>query len=116
MENVVAILAGLISLALMLAMVAGMWKAFTKAGQPGWAIFVPIYNLVCILKIAGQPIWMIIGFFIPLINFLTLCWIFHNVAKRFGGGIGMSLLMIFLSPIGWMVLGFGGAQYNANVA
>jgi len=34
--------------------VAG-WDIFTKAGQPGWAILIPIYNLYIMLKIAGKP-------------------------------------------------------------
>ena len=34
--------------------VAGMWKIFEKAGQPGWAAIVPIYNLFVLTQIAGK--------------------------------------------------------------
>mgnify|MGYP000299418452 CR=1 FL=1 len=27
----------------------GMWKVFDKAGQPGWAVLIPIYNLILTL-------------------------------------------------------------------
>ena len=27
----------------------GMWKVFTKAGEPGWAVLIPIYNLIVLL-------------------------------------------------------------------
>ena len=27
-------------------MIAAMWKVFTKAGKPGWAAIVPIYNII----------------------------------------------------------------------
>ena len=33
----------------------GMWKVFTKAGQPGWAVLIPIYNFIVLLRIAGLP-------------------------------------------------------------
>ena len=36
-------------------MIAAMWKIFEKAGQPGWAAIVPIYNLYVLLKIVGSP-------------------------------------------------------------
>jgi hypothetical protein len=31
------------------------WVVFTKAGQPGWAALIPIYNIYIILKIVGRP-------------------------------------------------------------
>ena len=39
------ILATAASLAVAVVVLAGFWKVFTKAGQPGWAAIVPIYNL-----------------------------------------------------------------------
>ena len=33
----------------------GMWKTFDKAGQPGWAVLIPIYNIIVLLRIAGLP-------------------------------------------------------------
>ena len=47
--------------------VAG-WKVFAKAGEPGWGVFVPIYNLYLVCKISGRPEWWLILFFIPLVN------------------------------------------------
>ena len=46
----------LIWVALMILVLAGGWKMFTKAGKPGWAIIIPIYNLIVMLEIAGKPI------------------------------------------------------------
>ena len=43
-------------LAIVVLVVAGLWKVFVKAGEPGWAALVPIYNLVVLLKIAGKPL------------------------------------------------------------
>ena len=41
------------------------WKIFTKAGKPGWASLIPIYNLVVYLEIVGRPIWWLVWFLIP---------------------------------------------------
>src|SRR5207247_3757401 len=51
--------------ALAILMIAALWKIFVKAGEPGWAAIVPIYNLIVILKIVGKPLWWIILFLIP---------------------------------------------------
>ena len=41
------------------------WKIYAKAGQPGWAVLVPIYNVVALMQIAGKPIWWVVLYFIP---------------------------------------------------
>jgi len=38
-----------------LVMVVSLWKIFTKAGQPGWASIIPIYNTVVILEPLPTP-------------------------------------------------------------
>ena len=94
--------------------IAGMWKAFAKAGQPGWACIVPIYNIIVLLRIVDKPWWWLFLFLIPLVSLVVAIYISHLVSKRFGGGIGMTLLLIFLPFIAWPVLGFGGATYTAE--
>src|SRR6266705_6514306 len=53
-------------LAFTILMIAAWWKIFTKAGQPGWACIIPIYNLYVWCKIVGRPwwgsLWMLIRF------------------------------------------------------
>ena len=91
--------------------VAG-WKVFVKAGEPGWGVFVPFYNLYLICKIAGRPEWWLILFFIPFVNIAIGLIIAMDVAKAFsksaGFGIGLWLLSFIFVPI----LGFGPAQYT----
>jgi len=41
--------------ALLAVMVAGMWKMFVKAGQPGWAAIIPFYNDSVLVDICGLP-------------------------------------------------------------
>lgn len=102
----------IIYLAVIVLMIASMWKIFTKAGKPGWAAIVPIYNLIVLLEIINKPLWWIILLLIPFVNFIFLIIITHNLSTVFGQGIGTTLLLIFLPFIGYPMLGFGSAQYQ----
>ena len=47
----------LVVLVLTVLVVVGMWKVFEKAGQPGWAVLIPIFNVYILLKVADRPAW-----------------------------------------------------------
>jgi hypothetical protein len=97
-------------------MIAAMWKVFTKAGKPGWAAIVPIYNIIVLLAIAGKPTWWIILFFIPIVSLVMAILTYVALAERFGKGGGFAVGLVFLSPIFFPILGFGSAQYQPAVA
>ena len=101
-----------LGVAVVLMMIASMWKVFTKAGQPGWAVLVPVYNLVILLKIAKKPSWWLVLFMIPGANFYAMVMVAFAVAKSFGKGTGFGLGMLFLSFVFYPILGFGDAQYQ----
>jgi uncharacterized protein DUF5684 len=101
----------LIQLVIAAVVIIGMWKVFTKAGQPGWAVLIPIYNIIVMLQIAGKPIWWIILFFIPIVNIVVAIMVPIAIAKAFGKGIGFGLGLIFLGFIFYPILGFGDSQY-----
>jgi hypothetical protein len=94
-------------------MIAAVWRVFTKAGKPGWASLIPIYNTIVLLDIAGKPAWWVILFFLPFVNFIMLCLTYAGLAKNFGKGGGFTVGLILLGPIFIAILGFGGAQYQA---
>jgi len=110
MEFVVLI----IQLAVAVATVAGFWKIFVKAGQPGWAALVPFYNIYVMTQIAGKPAWWIVLFFIPLVSIIAAILLFIGVAQKFGKGAGYGVGLALLSPIFAPMMGFGDAQYNPN--
>ncbi len=99
-------------LVIVVIMIASMWKVFEKAGQPGWACIVPIYNTVIMLKVACRPIWWILLFFIPFVSLIVSIVVYADIGKNFGKGIGFVLGLIFLPFIFWPILGFGSAQYE----
>ena len=109
------VVGGLIFAAIMLGfaavMIAATWKVFTKAGEPGWAAIVPIFNLITLLKITGKPLWWIALFCVPLVNFYALVMISIGLAKVFGKSSGFGLGLAFLSPVFIPLLAFGDAQY-----
>ena len=103
---------GMFVLAFIVLILASIWKVFTKAGKPGWACIVPIYNVIVLLEIAGKPLWWILLMFIPLVNLVIGILVAIEIAKKFGQtagfGVGLALLPFIFYPI----LGFGEARYQ----
>lgn len=96
-----------------LLMTAGMWMMFTKAGKPGWAAVIPIYNIYTLFKIAGKSGWWLLLLLIPLVNLVVLFIVMSSVAEKFGKGFGFTLGMMFLPFIFYPILGFGSSTYSA---
>jgi hypothetical protein len=96
---------------LVLILVAG-WKLYVKAGQAGWVSIIPILNVLGLLKIIHKPLWWIVLFIIPLVNVVAWIIAMSNLSKAFGRGLGTTLLLIFLTPIGYLLLGFGSDRYE----
>lgn len=106
----------IVILAVAVVVIAAMWKVFTKAGKPGWAAIIPIYNYIVMLEIVGRPLWWIVLFFVPFVNFVVIIIIALDMAKSFGKGTGFGLGLIFLSFIFYPILGFGPARYVGPAA
>jgi hypothetical protein len=107
----------LLGLAIMVAMIVGTWKAFTKAGEPGWAVFIPIYNYWVMLRIGdNDEVLNLVLMFIPIIQLYAFWIMFKGVADAFGQGTGFSLGLWFLGFIFWPMLGFGDYQYQGAPA
>ncbi len=98
-------------LAIFVLMFVSYWKIFTKAGKPGWAIIIPIYNIIVLLEIVGKPLWWIILFLIPGVNIVFFIWTINMLSKSFGKNEGFTVGIIFLSFIFIPILGLGDAKY-----
>ena len=106
----------LVQLVILAIVVAGMWKAFEKADEPGWAAIIPIYNVYVMIKISGNEWWWLILLLIPLINIIAFAKISIDVAKAFGQGLGFGLGLFALSFIFWPLIGFGDYRYQGGSA
>lgn len=102
----------IIWLVLVVVAVVALWKIFTKAGEAGWKSIVPIYNTYILLKIIGRPWWWLLLLIIPFVNLVIAVIIALDLAKSFGKSEAFGIIGLFLfSIIGYMILGFGSAQY-----
>jgi hypothetical protein len=99
-------------LAVVIFLVAAQWKVFVKAGQPGWACIVPIYNIYIMTKIGGKPWWWLLLMLIPVVNLIYAIWLTNMVSKSFGKDEGFTVGLILLGFIFWPILGFGSAKYQ----
>jgi hypothetical protein len=97
-------------------MVASLWRVFAKAGEPGWAAIIPIYNIIVLLKIAGKPAWWFILFIIPIVSLIISILVSLSVAKNFGKGTGFGIGLWLLSFIFYPILAFGDAKYQPQAA
>lgn len=110
--GIIALVMMLLWLAIAVVIIAAFWKVFAKAGEPGWAAIVPIYNLIVLLKIAGKPIWWIVLCVIPLVNLIPGIMVPLAIAEKFGKGVGFGVGLILLPFIFYPILGFGDARYR----
>ncbi len=104
------------SLIFMLLVIAGLWKVYVKAGKPGWAAIIPIYNIWVLLQIVGRPAWWIILFFIPFVNVIMSIVIAFDVAESFEHGIPFALGLVFFPYVFFLMLGFGDSKYAGPAA
>lgn len=101
----------LIWLAVVVLVFVSLWKIFEKAGKPGWAGIVPIYNIIVWLELVGRPLWWIVLMFVPCVSIVVGILLCIDLAKAFGKtpgyGIGMALLPFIFFPM----LAFSDARY-----
>jgi hypothetical protein len=92
-------------------MVVAHWKIYEKAGKPGWAAIVPIYNIIVLLEIVGKPVWWILLLLVPCVNIIFLVWITNLLSKSFGQSEGFTVGLLLLGIVFYPMLGFGNYQY-----
>lgn len=107
----------IVYLAVAVVYIVALWRTFSKAGRPGWAAIVPIYNIYTLVKISGNSGWFTLLYFIPIANIVAAIIVALGVAKNFGksGVFGFFGLFLF-SLIGYLIIGFGSAQYQGERA
>lgn len=106
----------IVYLGIIVLMIASLWKIYEKAGKPGWAAIVPIYNIIVLLEIVGRPVIWIVGLIIPVVNIVVGIIIYMDLAKSFGKSAGYGIGILFLPFIFLPMLAFGDATYQGPVA
>lgn len=98
-------------LAIIVLAIAGMWRTFEKAGQPGWAAIIPIYNIYIMIQIVGKPTIWLLWCLLPCVNFVFSIWLTNLMSKSFGKEEGFTVGLVLLPFIFWPILGFSSATY-----
>ncbi|HYG77371.1 MAG TPA: DUF5684 domain-containing protein [Planctomycetota bacterium] len=99
---------------LVIGVAVGMYKTFSRMGyDDAWWIFVPILNMIFVLKVINKPMWLIVLAFLPIIS---LYWLYlyyllsEKVATAYGKGTGYAFGLLFLGFIFYPLLGFGSEE------
>jgi hypothetical protein len=87
------------------------WKIYSKAGKPGWAAIIPIYNFIILLEIVGKPAWWVALLFVPGANLVIAILVAVELSKSFGQSGGFAVGLIFLPIVFYPLLAFGNYQY-----
>lgn len=119
MNNVVTVVLGIIgavwlfALAVMVVFIVINWKFYDKAGKPGWASIIPIYNTIVLLDIIGYKWYYIFLFFlnfVPVVgNALFVIFMISlnfKLAKSFGQSPLFGIGLWLLSPVFRAILVF----------
>ncbi len=106
----------LIYFVVFVAIIAGWWMLFTKAGEAGWKSIIPIYSFIVILKIVGREWWWVLLLLIPIVGFIVWIIVALDLARSFGRGTGFGIGLAFLTPIFALILGYGSDTYKGPAA
>ena len=95
--------------------IIGLWKVFEKAGEEGWKVLIPFYNMYILFKITWGNGWLFLLLLIPVVHVVIPIITLYKLAKSFGKGVGFFFGLWFLYPVFIMILGFGPDQYRGGV-
>ena len=96
-------------MAFVVVQIVAMWKLFKKAGRPGWASIIPVYNYIVLIQVAEAPMWYLALVF--LVAPVGLLMTYIKVAEKFGKSAGFGVLIWFFPFVGLPILAFGKSQY-----
>ncbi|HEU0106532.1 MAG TPA: DUF5684 domain-containing protein [Vicinamibacteria bacterium] len=106
----------LVWLAVIVLIFVSLWKIFEKAGKPGWAGIVPIYNAIVLLEIVGRPIWWFVLLLVPCVGIVVGIILCIDLAKSFGKDAGYGIGLALLGFVFFPMLAFGDARYVGPAA
>jgi Family of unknown function (DUF5684) len=88
-----------------------MWTIYERAGQPGWASLVPIYNMIVLMNVAGRPAWWFLLMGIPIVNLVIWFMICMDLAVAFDRGIPFAAGLFLVPFVFFPLMAFGEPDY-----
>ena len=84
-----------------------------------WFAWLPILNIVLMLKLADKPVWWILLLLVPFVNVLLVIIgtivVWMEIAKKLNQPAWLGVLM-FISPINLILVGYFAFSNNAMPA
>ena len=74
------------------------FKLIEKSGISPWKIFIPIYNLVVLVKLTGRSYWWYLWLIIPFINVFTFMLLLIELIKGFNRYSMLDQALVALFP------------------
>lgn len=130
----IASMLGLGGILVVVLSVTALWRLFAKAGRPGWAGLIPLYNLYVLFDIVWETkcFWyqlILVGAavttaFVPmemgaLYEVLTAIAavgiglvLMFRLARAFGKGSGFAVGLILMNTVFLLILALGDARYT----
>lgn len=105
-NGVVQIIGGMFSFAIAIIIIASIWRLYTIKGYPGWYMFIPIYNLYILCKIAKVSLWILLLLLIPGVRVIAALYLYYKTAQAYGRGFSFTLGLIFLPVIFIPIMAF----------
>jgi hypothetical protein len=91
-----------------------LWIVYTKAGQPGWAVIIPFYNVWVLARVADMSGWAGIGLITawivpyigPIIFLILYIAIMIGIARSFNRSVLFGVGLIFFPPVFFAILAY----------
>jgi hypothetical protein len=116
LTDVYVLLWSCVTLLLSIAVIAGMWMIFEKAGEAGWKSIIPFFNIYVLQEVVGRPGWWVLLYFIPVVNLLVWFINMIDLAKSFDRGIAFAVGLMLVPIVFYPLLGFSDMQYYGPAA
>lgn len=117
-----AVYVSLFIIAILAITVISFWRIFKKAGLPGWAAIIPVYNLFATCKMLKISYWWILlipAMYLPLIGWAvglaTNVFFSIRTSQVFNKGIPFAIGLMFLPLIFYVILAFDKSEYVGNI-
>jgi hypothetical protein len=91
--------------------IVSMWRIFEKADLPGWAAFVPFYNLVTMYRLVGRSPRQSALLLVPILNVYLYIRLMNELARAFGGDHFFTVSLLVSPFIAFPMIAFSRAAY-----
>ncbi|MFO0929995.1 MAG: DUF5684 domain-containing protein [Gemmataceae bacterium] len=91
--------------------VVSLWMILDKAGEPGWAAIIPVYNTMLLARICGRSEVLGVLMWVPCVNIVPTILLSIDLARVFGKEVGFAIGLILVPIVFMPMLAFGSARY-----